>query len=120
MERQKFSIEIPSSLNAHQTENHEEIHSEYSYTGDIGWFEISCGTGYGGGGCISEEFVKIGDQLTKVCLTRNLEEKTISLNLAYIEAPNANITFSFHSFLTDTQNHLDILKEVLASFKFLD
>jgi hypothetical protein len=113
--RVKFSVIPPDDWILEKGEG-SEIFQEYKITKGEEWVGITCGTGFGGGGCPQNNLavLKINGQNVSSCVGTNSETNKVDLNLSYLEYRGN--TFSF----TGSVNNRQTLDQILSTFKFSD
>ncbi|MCX6706286.1 MAG: hypothetical protein NTV24_04275, partial [Candidatus Woesebacteria bacterium] len=98
---------------------------QYKYQNKDTNFEITCGSGFGGGGCglanqkIQDKFFANGTEING-CLERNITNKTVNLWLTYLTLGTDKPTFSFTASAGDTNDNVNLINQILSTFKFTD
>lgn len=121
-EKQVFNIDIPSewSIVEQGAVDANQCCNSYLFSFDSSWIKITCGDGFGGGGCKHPTELMIANQQTNACLSPSQDEKSQSLGLTYIDNPSNSITFSITAKTANTDTGMRQLKEILSTFKFED
>ncbi len=111
----RFSIMPPTGWTI--TKNADsEIYQAYRIAKDDEWVGITCGTGFGGGGCLPEndKTLTIADQNIRSCISPIPNTNKVGLGLSYLD--HGGNTFAF----SGSVNNEQAFTQILSTFKFTD
>ena len=121
-----FSYKIPPTWKE-STEESASCCTTYVYTDPKMIFKITCGNGFGGGGCgltnalIQDKF-EVGGKTISSCLEKTKDTGKLSLRLTYLNPnkdPHNKPGISFEAEGEDVPENRQFINQILSTFKFI-
>jgi hypothetical protein len=120
-----FSVKIPSDWTETVSGGSDKFFTNYTYQNKDTFFKITCGSGFGGGGCglsypSIQDSITVNGSQTGACMEQNSSNNTLTLRLAYLTFQNIIPGFSFEASVASTPDNKNLINQILSTFVYSD